>query len=136
MGLLGNLFKKAGSSVAGTGADTNTISSIFELINHQQVGGLESLVGKMTSGGLGNIVNSWVGTGKNETVNPGQIHEVLGSEVVGQVASKLGISQEAASEKIATFLPTIIDKLTPNGKIEATSQTMNVKDILSNFLNR
>ena len=133
MGLLGNLLGNLGGSNAGGNSDHTVISSIFELINNKQVGGLEGLVSKMTSGGLGNVVNSWIGTGKNESVNSSQISNVLGSDIVGQVASKLGISPDAAAGKIATHLPTIVDKLTPEGNITSSSKSMSVQDILGSI---
>ena len=133
MGLLGNLLGNLGGSNAGGNSDHTVISSIFELINNKQVGGLEGLVSKMTSGGLGNVVNSWIGTGKNESVNSSQISNVLGSDIVGQVASKLGISPDAAAGQIATHLPTIVDKLTPEGNITSSSKSMSVQDILGSI---
>jgi uncharacterized protein YidB (DUF937 family) len=136
MGLLGDLFGKVAGSGTGASSEHTAINSIFELLNHNQIGGLEGLVSKMTNGGLGNIINSWISTGKNESINSNQISNVLGSDVIGQFASKLGISPDEAKDKIATYLPMIVDKLTPNGNITSTGQVSNIQDILGSILNK
>jgi uncharacterized protein YidB (DUF937 family) len=65
-------------------------------------------------------VNSWVSTGKNLPITPDQIKQSLGSDFfLSQFASKAGVSPAAASTQLSSLLPNVIDKLTPNGKIEA-----------------
>jgi uncharacterized protein YidB (DUF937 family) len=67
--------------------------------------------------GLGGLVTSWVGTGQNLPISADQIQHVLGSAQVQQLAAKVGISPEAASSQLSQLLPTIVDKLTPNGQM-------------------
>ena len=106
------------------------------LINNKQTGGLDGLVGTLTKGGLGNVVDSWISTGKNKSVKTSQLNNVLSSDIVSQVAAKLGVSNTAAVSMIAKFLPLIIDKLTPDGKVTAQSSAINVQDILSKILKK
>jgi len=80
-------------------------------------GGLSSLMKKFDAAGLGDKVKSWVGKGDNLPVSGNDIKSVLGSGQISAVASKLGISSEEATSKIAGLLPTIIDKLTPDGVV-------------------
>lgn len=42
-----------------------------------------------------------------------------GYAMVKQIAGKLGLSMDDASEMLAKHLPGVIDKLTPNGKLES-----------------
>jgi|GEM_PF-5550622 len=42
-----------------------------------------------------------------------------GSDLLSQLASKAGLSSGSASSQLAGLLPELVDKLTPNGKIEA-----------------
>ncbi|MEK6634508.1 MAG: YidB family protein, partial [Nitrospirota bacterium] len=83
------------------------------------VGGLAGLVQTFQKNGLGDIVNSWVSTGKNLPVTPQQIQQGLGGDLLSQLATKAGISTEAAGTQLAGLLPDLVDKLTPTGKIEA-----------------
>jgi len=45
----------------------------------------------------------------------------LGNEYVQQLASKVGISPDRAGSMLAGILPVIVDKLTPNGQLPASS---------------
>ncbi len=133
MGLLGNLLQTFGGGVK-TGANKDAIGSIIDLINNQ--GGADQIVGKLKQGGLGNIVDSWIGTGKNKAVKSNQISNILGNDVVKQLASKLGVSESAAASKIAQYLPLIIDKLTPDGKASSLGKGINVQDIIGILLKK
>jgi uncharacterized protein YidB (DUF937 family) len=62
-------------------------------------------------------VSSWIGTGQNQSISASQIQSVLGSDVVKQLAAKIGVSPDAMSAKLAEVLPGAIDKLTPDGKL-------------------
>lgn len=44
-----------------------------------------------------------------------QITHVLGSDAVKNLAAKAGISPDQAGSQLASLLPGLIDKLTPNG---------------------
>lgn len=83
----------------------------------QQHGGVQGIVSQLESQGLGNTVKSWVGTGPNQPVTGDQLHAALGSDLLTQLAAKLGIPPEELSGKLAQVLPGAIDKLTPNGVI-------------------
>ncbi len=83
-----------------------------------EAGGLEGMGEKFKQGGLGNVFSSWVGTGANKPVTGDQLQNILGNEAVAGVAEKLGINVQQLLPLLAQFLPTIIDKLTPNGQID------------------
>lgn len=137
MGLLDSLLSMAAGSTKATKSNQNAVSTIMEvLIQNKQSGGLDGLIGTLTKGGLGNEVDSWISTGKNKSVKTSQLNNVLSSDLVSQIASRLGISNTAALGMVAKFLPLIIDKLTPDGKVTAQSSAVNVQDILGKILKR
>ena len=133
MGLLDNFISKVNSTVTSGDANQNIIRSIYELINSNQVGGIDGLLRKLSLTGQGSIGESWVSQGKNKSITATQLNRALGGDVVGQFATKLGISNNAALSKLARYLPLIIDKLTPEGKITNASQ-MNIQDIIGSLL--
>jgi uncharacterized protein YidB (DUF937 family) len=92
------------------------LESVMGLIS--QHGGLGGLVKKLEAGGLGAAAASWVGTGENQNVSATQVESAVGSDVVGQIAAKLGLAQEQVSQLLSKYLPLVINQLTPNGKIE------------------
>ena len=137
MGLLDGLFKMAVNPPKATESNQNAVTSIMDVvIKNQQIGGLDGLLGTLTKGGLGNIVDSWISTGKNKSVSASKLNNALGSDIISQLAAKLGVSNTAASGLLAKFLPLIIDKLTPDGKVNAQSKTVNIQDILGMILKK
>src|SRR6516165_9791454 len=46
------------------------------------LGGLGGLLDKLQKGGLGNATNSWVGSGQNQPVSPGQLGSALGPDII------------------------------------------------------
>jgi uncharacterized protein YidB (DUF937 family) len=93
------------------------LGMVGNLLNNPETGGLQGLVDKFQSSGLGDAVASWVSTGENQAVSGEQIQGALGSEQIQAIASKLGIPPEIASSQLAQMLPDLINKLTPNGAI-------------------
>ena len=114
--IAGGLLKQVFSS---TSAQTGLMEVITELVKDFGAGGLEDLVQRFNEKGLGDIISSWIGTGENLPISPEQIREVLGSDQVRQIAEKLGVSSDEASNALAEMLPRVIDKLTPGGSLEA-----------------
>jgi uncharacterized protein YidB (DUF937 family) len=56
--------------------------------------------------------------GENQPVSSNQIQNALGSEQVNAIAIRMGVDPAVASTFLAEYLPKIIDKLTPAGKID------------------
>jgi uncharacterized protein YidB (DUF937 family) len=119
---IGTLMKLAANSDQASGA-------LSGLLN--QVGGISGLLAKFQSAGLGDVVASWVGSGENQAVEPAKIESALGSDVVQGFASKLGLSGTQLLPLLTQFLPVIIDKLTPAGKVEAEQPSA---DMLQNVI--
>ena len=71
----------------------------------------------MTAGGAGPQVNSWIGHGENQPIQPGQLGGALGSNVLGELAAKTGMSQQELLNQLATALPQIINHMTPQGRM-------------------
>lgn len=83
----------------------------------QQQGGLGAVVQKFEQQGLGGVVQSWIGTGANLPVSAQQLQQVLGSDLVQQLSSKLGVPAPQLLAKLAEVLPGAVDKMTPDGVI-------------------
>ncbi|MCP5558179.1 MAG: DUF937 domain-containing protein [Verrucomicrobiaceae bacterium] len=132
MGLFDSLANKALSSVLGGsqagGLDIGKLMGMFTANGGgagalsgllDKVGGLGGLMAKFQSAGLGDIFASWVGNGENQPIAPEQLQSALGTDTVQQASSALGINAEQLMPLLSQFLPTIVDKLTPNGEIQA-----------------
>ncbi len=119
MGLMDQLGQAAGGMLGGQGGQNPLLQAVAGLLGKDSsLGGLAGLVQAFQKNGLSEIVNSWVSTGRNLPVTPSQIEQGLGGDLLSQLASKAGLSSGAASSQLTGLLPDLVDKLTPNGKIE------------------
>jgi uncharacterized protein YidB (DUF937 family) len=82
-----------------------------------QGGGLDGVVDQLRQAGLGGAVDSWIGTGSNQPVDPQALGAALGPDTVQQLSSGTGIDIASLLPMLAAFLPQIIDMLTPDGKV-------------------
>jgi len=122
MGLLDDLENKAVTGMLG-GSSNPLATGLLQMINNHP-GGVAGLVQSFHEKGLGEVASSWVSTGPNLPISANQIQQVLGSEQVKQLAAKAGISPDVAGSSLAQLLPTLIDKLTPNGQVQQHSNLM------------
>ena len=109
--LVGNVLSKPGSNTD----NPMFASSANMLANHE--GELDVLFQQFRDKGLGDVIGSWVGTGQNAPISVDQLKSVLGEGKFAEIANSLGISHDDAANQLATALPQLIDKLTPNGQV-------------------
>lgn len=110
----------AGGNAAG-GLGGGVAAQLVSSLLQNQAGGVQGLLQSLSSGGLGKQVQSWVGDGENEAVQPSQLSSALGGDMISQLAGKLGIPPEQVSQLLASALPALINQITPNGKVEEES---------------
>lgn len=117
MGLLDSV---AGAVLGKLGGQQGGVAQIaLDMFN--QYGGLTGVLDKLKENGLADEAASWVGTGANLPVNADQIANALGNGEIAAMAAKFGIDPADLSAKIAEHLPTVIDKMTPNGEVNEGS---------------
>ncbi len=92
-------------------------------------GGVDGLLAKLRAGGLAQQVDSWVSTGANQPVAPAQLGAALGPDTVSQLAAKTGMSIQTLLPLLASFLPLIIDHLTPTGQAPKPGEEANQPDL-------
>ena len=95
------------------GAEMATV--VNDLI--EKHGGVQGIVAQLEQQGLGGTVRSWVGSGVNQPITADQIHQAFGSDVVKELAAKVGLSPDVLAGKLSQVLPQAIDKLTPAGTV-------------------
>jgi len=132
MGLLDNLESMAMGKVGGSNP---AAAGVLEMIQNHP-GGINGLVQSFHSNGLGGVVNSWIGSGANQSITPEQIQQVLGSGPVQALAAKLGVSPEQASSTLSQLLPTVMDKLSPNGQVPEHSNLLQMGESLLSSLGK
>jgi uncharacterized protein YidB (DUF937 family) len=117
-------------------ANDPTVQKLLQSLLSRFTGGqgganLEGLMAQLQQGGLGNQVQSWVDTGANEKVSGEQVTQALGAETIDQAASAAGTSPDEAAKKLATVLPQLVDKASPEGSMP---DTKTLQDALGQLL--
>jgi len=132
MGLLDDIEGQMLNRVAG-GTSNPMAAAVLQMIQNQP-GGLQGLIQCFHQNGLGGVISSWISTGQNQAISPDQVQQVLGSNTLQQVAEKAGISPDQAKSSLAELLPTLVDKLTPNGQVPEHSSLLEMgESLLSSF---
>jgi uncharacterized protein YidB (DUF937 family) len=88
----------------------------------QNTGGVGGLMTAFQQQGAGDLIQSWIGTGQNLPVQAETLVNVLGGDRLKALAEQLGVSPEVATTALTQVLPTVIDKLTPNGSAQEGDQ--------------
>ena len=88
---------------------------IMDLVRNHP-GGLTGLIQKLRAEGAAEIVDSWVSWEENLPISPTQIKSALGTEPIENLAGKVGVSVETASDKLAELLPVLVNRMIPKEK--------------------
>ena len=94
------------------------------------LGGLGGLINAFQRNGMGDQMQSWIGSGQNMPISPDQLQQVLGQGTLGQIAQQLGLSPQASASGLSELLPQLIDRLTPNGQAPQ-GDLGNIADIMA-----
>jgi uncharacterized protein YidB (DUF937 family) len=113
------LFDQIIGAVLGGANDSGatTHAALLETLASSE-GGLGGILSKFQGAGLGDVVGSWIGTGQNQPISPEMIHQVLGSQVMQELAAKIGLPLDQVSALVAEHLPQVVDGLTPSGQVQ------------------
>ena len=112
MSLFDDMAKSALGALGGDKGG-NLASVASQLLT--QEGGLNGLVQKFEQAGMGDMIKGWISTGPNPEISADQLQSVLGSDMVSKLAGSAGINPQDLVAQLSAHLPTIIDKLTPDG---------------------
>ena|SRR5437870_956933 len=116
MGLLDSILSAVSGKSDASGEAAPLIGILSGLL--AQSGGLQGLANKFSQSGQGDAFSSWVGMGENQPVSSNQVQNAIGSDQISALAAKMGVDPTQASQFLAEYLPKIVDKLTPAGKVD------------------
>lgn len=121
MGILDMLTSMLASKGASE-LETAVIPVVLsEVLGNGSQGGLSAIVAKLQQAGFGDQVKSWIGTGQNLPISAQQLQQVLGSDVVKQLATRFGIPVDQLSTVLAQVLPAAVDQASPKGTLPHTA---------------
>ncbi len=105
-GLIGMLGGKSAGSTTTTGKSASGPSS-----------GLEEILGSLSTGGLADIVGSWVGGGPNKPITPAQVKKHVGAKKLADLSAQTGMPVNDVAQHLSVLLPGLVNHLTPDGKV-------------------
>lgn len=118
LGDLAAMLGQGGAQGGGQGGQAALLQMVLGMLaNNGQGGGLAGLMEKFQAAGLGEQVNSWVGSGQNLPVSPEQLGNVFGQDQMSQMAEKMGLSTGDLGAQLSQMLPQAVDRVTPGGQV-------------------
>ncbi|TNC74936.1 YidB family protein [Rubellimicrobium roseum] len=104
-GLLGGLLGGAGGGAAAGG--------LGGLLG----GGLSEMDQHFRRQGRGDAMDSWVGRGQNQQLEPHDLEAALGPDVLEDLQEQTGLSRQEIVARLSRELPHAVDQYTPDGRI-------------------
>lgn len=123
LALLASRYMRAGSKEApkntssSTGPDVSSPSNASLPDPGTIVGGLGGLLKQFQQAGFGDAINSWINTGPNKSVAPGQVSDALGPEIIDTLSQRTGLPRDQVMAILSQVLPQVVAQLTPDGRL-------------------
>ena len=102
------------SQLGGQGGQQAAIDQIHKLFGGN---GIQGVVTQMTSAGLGQHVQSWIGMGDNMPISGQQLQQAMDPGALRQLAQQTSQQPVQVADQVAQVLPQIIDQATPDGHL-------------------
>ena len=105
-GGLGDLLKGGLGGLLAGGAAGSILS-----------GGLNDLLKQFQESGQGEVAKTWVGTGPNASIEPGDLGKALGADQIATLMEHTGLSRNELLAGLSRQLPDVVNRLTPEGRV-------------------
>ncbi|WP_444849046.1 YidB family protein [Mesorhizobium sp. LNJC398B00] len=78
---------------------------------------LGDILDRFRGAGAGSKVDSWVGTGPNEPIQPSEVEAAIDEDTLTSLSMQTGLSREELISRITRDLPEAVSKMTPTGEL-------------------
>ncbi len=124
----------------GEGGSNQLLSAVMGMLNgnpDEEGNAIGDLLGQLQAGGLGETVQSWLGSGENLPISADQISSILGEGKLASLAQQAGLSVDQLPGQLADLLPQAVDRITPDGQIPSGNLDLgSLGSMLSGFLGK
>lgn len=93
------------------------LSGLLSLITKNAGGGLNGFLDMFHRAGLGETADSWASRGANGALSNQQTEDALGTDTLSELANQAGLPTATAAAALSYLIPTVVDKLTPDGVV-------------------
>ncbi|MBB6411939.1 YidB family protein [Mesorhizobium sangaii] len=117
---------KIGDIIRGAG-DRNPNDPQGGILDHLSKGvsgtALGDILDRFRSAGAGSKVDSWVGSGPNQPIEPKDVETAIDEDTLASLSTQTGLSRDELIARITRDLPEAVNKLTPNGELPVAEPT-------------
>lgn len=100
------------------GVDSAQVGGIMDkLVGNGDKMDVAGLLGNLKEQGLGDIAESWLGDGANQSISADQLKSAIGAEQVTQAAAQLGTDEGSLLGGLQAALPQLVDKASSGGSL-------------------
>ncbi len=85
-------------------------------------GGLGELLNRFQGAGRGDAAQSWVSDQPNQPVQPEDMEQAIGDDLLAELQERTGLSRADLVERLATALPDTVNGLTPQGRVPSEDE--------------
>lgn len=125
-----------GSVLGGGNSQATGIMAFLPLILGwvQRSGGLSQAFEALNGAGLADVAGSIMGTGANQSIDPGIIGSLIGNDHIQQFASNHNMDTNTVQSGVASLLPEVLNQLTPQGGLQdETAANSEIGALLQQF---
>jgi uncharacterized protein YidB (DUF937 family) len=110
------------SRLGGAALNDMKGTPLDRILNHLMGGqpgasGLQALVDRLRNAGLGDRVESWIGTGENRPVQPQELDRAFPGQEADSMAHEAGMERPGLLALLSQVLPKLVDAMTPQGHL-------------------
>src|SRR5262249_3889754 len=121
MGLLDELVSGVLKGVLSGQGQSSLPGLLAQVLRQTDLGSIGGLLQQLQQGGLDRQVASWLGKGANMGITADQLRNALGDEQIQQIGRATGLPVDDILKMLAQHLPSTIDSMSPNGRLEDES---------------
>ena len=85
-------------------------------------GGLSDLIKSFQQAGQSQAAQSWIDKGPNQPIAPTDLEKALGPEKIEWLTTQTGMSRDELIAGLSRELPTVVDQLTPEGRLPTAQE--------------
>ncbi|MBM2712709.1 YidB family protein [Mesorhizobium caraganae] len=118
---------KIGDMIRGAGDRTTNDpqGGILDQISKGVSGtALGDILDRFRGAGAESKVDSWVGTGPNQPIQPSDVEAAIDEDTLTSLSMQTGLSREELISRITRDLPEAVNKMTPNGQLPPDETTL------------
>ena len=132
---IGDVIRSAGRGTDPNNPQGGLLDQVSKGVSGTALG---DVLDRFRNAGAGTKVDSWVGQGANEPIEPEEVEAAIDDETLYSLSQQTGLSRDELVARITQALPEAVDKMTPNGEAPSAgaSSSDNLLDDVPSVHNR